>query len=83
MEVIKRIPNWQEFYPAFYLCDQLNTNGVSGWYLPAINESSLINCYYIWTSTEISSDYAIVLSRYEENIYKGNETYSVYAVHKF
>lgn len=83
MEVIKRIPNWQEFYPAFYLCDQLNTNGVSGWYLPAINESSLINCYYIWTSTEISSDYAIVLSGYEKNIYKGNETYSVYAVHKF
>ena len=80
MEVIKRIPNWQEFYPAFYLCDQLNTNGVSGWYLPAINESSLINCYYIWTSTEISSDYAIVLSGYEKNIYKGNETYSVYAV---
>ena len=29
MEVIKRIPNWQEFYPAFYLCDQLNTNAVS------------------------------------------------------
>ena len=80
MEVIKRIPNWQELYPAFYLCDQLNTNGISGWYLPARNEINLIKLARVWTSTEIDN----------RNAFFGNSSFnkdyakiSVYAVHKF
>lgn len=85
MEVIKSIPNWQEFYPAFYLCDQLNTNGISGWYLPAANEFYLINHNFngTWTSTEINSRYAHrYKERYSNNSYKDN-VYNIYAVHKF
>lgn len=80
MEVIKRIPNWQELYPAFYLCDQLNTNGISGWYLPARNEVNLINRARVWTSTEIDNRNAFFGNSFFNKDYAKN---SVYAVHKF
>ena len=92
MEVIKRIPNWQELYPAFYLCDQLNTNGVSGWYLPAINELKIIKEYGAWSSTEYGVTSAYYYDRYHDysgvNVdkvlysQKSNQL-RVYAVHKF
>ena len=56
MTVVKAIPNWQELYPAFALVDALNVDGVTGWYLPAIDE--LKNCggsRDIWSSTEKNS----------------------------
>ena len=85
MEIIKRIPNWQELYPAFYLCDQLNTNGVSGWYLPAVNEWKIIKNSRAWTSTEYNDSNA---HDYFNNAFqigyssKSNKR-KVYAVHKF
>lgn len=38
MNAIRSIANWVEKYPAFVWCEAKNTNGVTGWYLPAINE---------------------------------------------
>ncbi len=35
---IRTITNWYEKYPAFAWCEAKNTNGVTGWYLPAKNE---------------------------------------------
>lgn len=83
MEVIKRIPNWQELYPAFYLCDQLNTNGISGWYLPAINELVLIKrTDYPCSSTEKDVSSAYYYYPYSST-YAKDKTRQVYAVHKF
>ena len=86
MAVVKSIFNWKELYPAFALVDALNVNGVTGWYLPAFNES--VDGYgysssYYWSSTECSSDmvYAANYSHYEY-IYKSNR-YSVMAIHRF
>ena len=58
MSVIKNVPYWEDSYPAFHLCEQLNTNGVTGWYLPALNELVCLPLKYAykkdyWSSTEI------------------------------
>lgn len=86
MEVIKRIPNWQEFYPAFYLCDQLNTNGISGWYLPAADEMDKFK-EAGWTSTEYDKSLARCYYKVNYRLYIGSYSKSipvdVYAVHKF
>lgn len=56
MAIIKKISGWKDLYPAFALCDALNTGNVTGWYLPAIIELHYIgrdmsnNDY--WSSTE-------------------------------
>lgn len=39
---IKQIPNWQTLYPAFAWCEAKNTDGVTGWYLPAKNELKIV-----------------------------------------
>ncbi len=86
MEVIKRIPNWQELYPAFYLCDQLNTNGISGWYLPAADEMDKFK-EAGWTSTEYDKSHAGCYYKVNYRLYMGSLLKSrqdyVYAVHKF
>ena len=38
MAVIKQKVSWESRYPAFAWCDGLNTDGVTGWYIPAIGE---------------------------------------------
>lgn len=43
MNIIKKIPNWKALYPAFAWCETKNTNGVTGWYLPACNEVKKIS----------------------------------------
>lgn len=63
MAIIKKISGWKGLYPAFALCDALNTGNVTGWYLPAKEE-----LYYIynggrsdnedWSSTEDDVNYA-------------------------
>lgn len=81
MSVIKRIAGWEKFYPAFALCNALNVDGVSGWYLPARDEMVGWAC---WTSTESSSS-----SAYYQSSGSSNKTSvksaskSVYAVHHF
>lgn len=54
MAKIKQMPDWQRRYPAFALCDALNTGGVSGWYLPALYEVWNLSGD-MWLSTEASS----------------------------
>lgn len=81
MNVIKKIPFWQDSYPAFLLCEQLNVNGISGWYLPAIEELQKLNLSG-WSSTERDSR-----SSYSggNSIYSFQKDYSdnIVAVHKF
>ncbi|MDL2262152.1 BACON domain-containing protein [Bacteroidales bacterium OttesenSCG-928-I21] len=38
MNIIKQLASWEGRYPAFKWCNDLNTGGVTGWYLPAIHE---------------------------------------------
>lgn len=55
---IMTIPDWEELYPALKWVEGLNTDGVEGWYIPAINELYGMNEYIIpfWTSTEKDSN---------------------------
>jgi hypothetical protein len=50
MDVVKNISGWKSKYPAFKWCDDKNTNGITGWYYPAINE--LKSLYDSWNSVE-------------------------------
>lgn len=82
MSMIKKIPFWQDFYPAFLLCEQLNTNGVTGWYLPAIEELTLcgLASTNYWTSTEDNESSAIRgsgISTPKQN------SKTILAIHKF
>jgi hypothetical protein len=38
MNVIKRSSDWESSSSAFKWCDEKNTDGITGWYYPAINE---------------------------------------------
>lgn len=88
MAIIKKISGWKGLYPAFALCDALNTGNVTGWYLPAIIELHYIyhggnrfdNNY--WSSTESSVNYA----NYYDYTRRSNPKESickVKAVHRF
>lgn len=84
MNVIKKIPFWQDSYPAFLLCEQLNVNGISGWYLPAIDElQNLKLSGSYWSSTE--SNYSRAYYSYKGYKYDATKdcTYYIVAVHKF
>lgn len=84
VEIIKKISNWKELYPAFGLCDALNTGGVTGWYLPAIEEVRKFSQNFVWSSTEVNSDYAYYLYNYRRGSDTKNNGYnSVLAVHRF
>ena len=56
MAIIQSIPNWKDIYPAFALCDKLNTQGVVEWYLPAYYELQKVpSSDNAWSSTEYNS----------------------------
>lgn len=60
MNIILQIPGYETLYPAFKAVADLNANGVTGWYLPAITElqelhNNRINISYCWSSTEYNS----------------------------
>lgn len=84
---IKKIPNWQTLYPAFALCDGLNINGVTGWYLPSSNElyNSRIISEELWSSTEENTNSAYYCFPSKRNIgpLPKSRTISVYAFYKF
>lgn len=84
MDIIKKRPNWETNYPAFKLCDDLNQNGVSGWYLPASVE--LWNLYgideIVWSSSEYKS-YEAQIRNSNFSVGRKDQKYYVYAVHKF
>lgn len=89
MAIIKKISGWKDLYPAFALCDALNTGSVTGWYLPALYElynisrggHNLSNHYY-WTSTEYAKDIAYSSDGYASYTQKKSK-YKVKAVHRF
>ena len=88
MDVIKKISGWKDLYPAFALCDALNTGSVTGWYLPAINElyaikeQNIIGKEAHWSSTEYLTDFAYYFYSSRGSIYKTDQ-YKVKAVHRF
>lgn len=81
MEIIKSQPNWQTNYPAFAAVDALNTEGVTGWYFPAVDE---LHYKYIWTSTELNDMLAYYIGA-SLNIGESSKLskLTVYAVHRF
>lgn len=84
MTVIKKISGWKELYPAFAACDALNTGNVTGWYLPAYEETQRINSKTTcWSSTESNSDNART-NVYGYDGYKSkNSGYYVIAIYRF
>lgn len=89
MNVVKAIPGWQSLYPAFALCDALNTNGVEGWYLPSYSEGNVslpkIKTNAYWSSTERQSDVAYTMdgSYYSGGYFYKSQIKKVVAVRKF
>lgn len=98
MNVIKKIPGWEELYPAFKLVDDLNTNGITGWIFPAgrttrydtygqfdlvrINIDQYNSNDCLWFSTEGYANQSYVSYYYWEYRDK-NEERNVYAIHSF
>lgn len=87
MAIIKKISGWKDLYPAFALCDALNTGSVTGWYLPAryelnnINKGGSLRDHY-WSSTEIITTQAYYFYGTSERGLKGTAK-RVKAVHRF
>lgn len=81
MAIIKKISGWKTLYPAFALCDALNTGGVIGWYLPARNEFRFFNSEgKYWSSTE--GDYTTAYDNQGYWQYKSSQL-KVKAIHRF
>ena len=86
--IIKKISGWKDLYPAFALCDALNTGSVTGWYLPAMYELNTIHNVgnsirdYHWSSTEYTASQAYRHNTSYYIDYKRNQ-YKVKAVHRF
>ena len=83
MAIIKKISGWKGLYPAFALCDALNTGNVTGWYLPAREELYNIHRFdhYYWSSTEDSKNIAYLYDRWHLN--PKERICKVKAVHRF
>lgn len=81
MSKVKSLSSWKSYYPAFALCDELNVDGVTGWYLPARNENVGLSS---WTSTEIDDTHAYSRNS-RTNTFSANKSseINVYAVHLF
>lgn len=91
MSIIKKISGWKDLYPAFALCDALNTGNVTGWYLPATNELSYIykgggksfSDNYWWSSTEYTENRAYGFNYSKSYDLSKEKVYKVIAVHRF
>ena len=51
MNIIKQMPQWEFRYPAFKWCDDFNIGGITGWYLPSIEEMKDLYAGYCGLST--------------------------------
>ena len=54
MQIIKTLQDWRGHYIAFVAADNLNTGGVTGWYLPAVEELRNMKAFVsgsAWSST--------------------------------
>jgi hypothetical protein len=56
MERIKLLDNWDTHAPAFAWCDAKNINGITGWYLPAIDEWKDIHSVRSQVNTGLSKN---------------------------
>ena len=92
MAIIKKISGWKDLYPAFALCDALNTGNVTGWYLPATEEllksrasRYIFGDYSYWSSTEYIVDMACIFNGLYQNIHHvpKESICKVKAVHRF
>ena len=88
LNVILQIPGYETLYPAFKAVADLNVNGITGWYIPAIDELTTVvnnsNSNY-WSSTEYESNTAYYYSSfyYGASIsFKHNNSYII-AMKKF
>lgn len=79
MEIIKSFPDWQTLYPAFAAVDALNTDGVSGWYMPTSGWKNIQG----WSSTESSFEYAYYDFEYGWIPRNKDDKGVVNAVHEF
>ena len=80
MAIIKKISGWKGLYPAFALCDALNTGGVTGWYLPACYElRRIVSNGEYWSSSESSERKA----RTDYDVDDKKEIFKVKAIHRF
>lgn len=88
MAIIKKISGWKDLYPAFALCDALNTGNVTGWYLPAREELFYIkiggsgNKDNYWSSTEDTAKRAYIFNN-GPYIQHKSSGFKVKAVHRF
>ena len=88
MAIIKKISGWKDLYPAFALCDALNTGNVTGWYLPAREELFYIkiggsgNKDKYWSSTEDTAKRAYIFYN-GPYIQHKSSGFKVKAVHRF
>ena len=88
MAIIKKISGWKDLYPAFALCDALNTGNVTGWYLPAREELFYIeiggsgNKDNYWSSTEDTAKRAYIFYN-GPYIQHKSSGFKVKAVHRF
>lgn len=83
--IIKKISGWKDLYPAFALCDALNTGGVTGWYLPAYEELRRIasNGGEYWSSTEYSYSKEEAFIGYNSYTRYKKQIFKVKAIHRF
>lgn len=82
-EKIKAIPNWETLYPAFKAVNDLNKDGITGWYMPADGEGPQLS-YNYWLSSERNSSSAWYYHRYNSRSYDSKAlALSVIAVHEF
>lgn len=80
MAIIKKIPGWKGLYPAFALCDALNTGGVTGWYLPAYHElRRIVSTDKYWSSSEYSES----IANTDYKAHDKKKIFIVKAVHRF
>lgn len=84
MDVIKKIADWMSLYPAFGICETLNSGTVTGWYLPAREEMRNINPNgTYWSSTENSSNNAYGISNTQYSMKDKSTSLKVMVIHRF
>ena len=77
-DAIKGIPGWKDLYPAFAVVDELNKDGVTGWYLPAVDQLPKLKHLalnygnYYWSSTGSGTNNAF-RNYASGNVYHPNE----------
>lgn len=78
---IHAIPGWQELYPAFAAVEELNTGGVTGWYMPARKEYTTFTGY--WSSTQRDTKDAYPTGTGDSYHYPKSYEFGVIAMHRF